>query len=511
MSNTVGINDNAGSFISKLNAAFGAAASGLQIIRDYDDASTVIGKINSNFDAIASQGGGGGSSVEGTVINVKTDFGAVGDGTTDDTSALETAFAAAVSQKKAVYVPAGTYLIKRPLTIKSGMEIYGAGNTSIIKKIPAYWSKTTSAVAAGSTVIPVTDASGFHVGEHCFLTNKNYAQIGNQVGARHCSFGTITAVDTTNNTVTIESAYNSIKSGVVKDHVNGCWLSTSFPILRSWSFKDDCIDVYIHDICLDGNRQTTSHEGTSEPWEWTNACIHFDAYGAVAVEGIPYSGHSYNHIIENCKLINAAYDGISDQGEGGLIVKGCTITNCAMHGIHLGTTFSGAVISGNTMTGNGVNGAGVFCCQSVTDVVVTGNTITNYNHGCSDEEYGTVGKFLIIRNNTFSGITSYVFDFLFATSASHGGGLLIIGNKIQNLKAIMFAGDFLDNVIIANNQVQSITTTPSNLIWIGGCSCVVINGNTWPSGTSISTPIKTTDENGNNAATNVINTSNSWN
>lgn len=509
MSNTVGTNDNAQTLISKLNTAFGAAAFGLQTIRSDDSASTAISKINGNFDTIASQEGSG-SSVGGTVINVKTDFGAVGNGSTDDTSALEDAFAAAVSQKKAVYFPAGTYLIKRPLTIKSDMEIYGVGNTSIIKKIPAYWSKTTSAVSAGTTVIPVTDASGFHVGEHCFLTNRNAAQSGTFVGARHCSFGTITAVDTANNTVTIESAYNSIKAGVVKDHVSGCWLSTSFPILRSWAFKDDCINVYIHDICLDGNRQTTLHEGTSEPWEWTNACVHFDAFGGTQ-EGIPYDHHTYNHIIENCKLINAAYDGISDQGEGGLIVKGCTITNCAMHGVHLGTTFSGAVISGNTMTGNGVNGAGVFCCQSVTDVVVTGNTITNFNHGCSDEEYGTVGKFLIIRNNTFSGITSYVFDFLFATSASHGGGLLIIGNKIQNLKAIMFAGDFLDNVIIASNQIQSITTTPSNLIWIGGCSCVTINGNTWPTGTSVSTPIKTTDENGNNAATNVINVGNSWN
>ncbi|MBR7012755.1 MAG: hypothetical protein IKI10_07675, partial [Muribaculaceae bacterium] len=70
--------------------------------------------------------------------------------------------------------------------------------------------------------------------------------------------------------------------------------------------------------------------------------------------------------MERCRLINASFDAISDQGEGGLFVKDCTIKNCAMHGIHMGTIFSGAVITGNKMTGNSIRGAGVFCCQSVT-------------------------------------------------------------------------------------------------------------------------------------------------
>ena len=66
-----------------------------------------------------------------------TDFGAVGDGETDDTEALERLFASAAENQKAVYIPAGTYMIRRPLTIKSGMEVYGDGNSSIIKKFPA--------------------------------------------------------------------------------------------------------------------------------------------------------------------------------------------------------------------------------------------------------------------------------------------------------------------------------------------------------------------------------------
>ena len=70
------------------------------------------------------------------VISVR-DYGAVGDGETDDTEAMERAFAYAGANKVALYVPAGTYMIRRPLTIMSGMEIYGDGYNSIIKKFPA--------------------------------------------------------------------------------------------------------------------------------------------------------------------------------------------------------------------------------------------------------------------------------------------------------------------------------------------------------------------------------------
>lgn len=56
------------------------------------------------------------------MLNVKTVFGAVGDGVTDDTAALQAAIAATVHQQvtsRILYFPAGTYLVKQPLVWKN--------------------------------------------------------------------------------------------------------------------------------------------------------------------------------------------------------------------------------------------------------------------------------------------------------------------------------------------------------------------------------------------------------
>lgn len=62
------------------------------------------------------------------LISIK-DFGAVGDGLTDDTLAIQQALAAHYN----VFVPEGTYLITAPITLSYGQSLFGAGLASTIK------------------------------------------------------------------------------------------------------------------------------------------------------------------------------------------------------------------------------------------------------------------------------------------------------------------------------------------------------------------------------------------
>lgn len=64
----------------------------------------------------------------GDVVSAR-DFGAVGDGLTDDAVALQTA----LTHARAVYLPPGTYRISGTLTVGYGQTLYGAGQSSIIR------------------------------------------------------------------------------------------------------------------------------------------------------------------------------------------------------------------------------------------------------------------------------------------------------------------------------------------------------------------------------------------
>lgn len=428
----------------------------------------------------------------GTYLSAKG-YGAVGDGVTDDTQALENLFEDGYRMHKAIFFESGTYLIRRALTLRTGMEIYGDNAT--IKKRDAVTTSLTEAASKHQTYIDVEDASGFNEGDMFVIIEPNYAN--------ECTFGIVTSIE--GNRINFSNVISDKQSkfpGCIRNYVTGRQVTTAFALLRSWSPRFDCDGVYIHDITLDGNRNS------SEPLVWSNSCIHLDAYyppsGYTGNTGIEYRQIQRNLIVNNVTIKNSPHDGISDQSMGGLHVSNCTIENPAMHGVHMGTRYSGGVITGNKMTGSG-SGAGVFLCQSVVNVIVENNEISSFNHGVSDEEFASCGKYTIVRNNVFKNIKSYVFDFLKASASSRGGGHIITDNSIEGLKAMMFSGKYLDYVTIANNTVSSITTVPSAVISVTNSNNVVISGNQLPSGTTISQPVKSTD------TTNLLDNSNSWN
>ena len=289
--------------------------------------------------------------------------------------------------------------------------------------------------------------------------------------------------------------------GCVRAYAQGCKVSTSFALLRSWTARFECDGVAINDLTLDGNRVA------SEPVLSANSCIYLDAYypgGFTDLSGIEYGNVQRKLAARHLSIKNSPGDGISDLSEGGLAVTDCVIENSARHGIHMGTSFNRAMICSNTMTGNGAVGSAVFFSQDVADVMMDNNVISSFKNGCAVDAADASVKYLLIRKNEFKGILDEVFAFSTA-SAAPGGTLQVSNNTIRGLNAMLFNGENMDGIVMAGNEVKTVTTLPQCALRVVQCNNVILSANKFPSSASFSTPVIAT------GTTNIIQASNSWN
>jgi len=116
------------------------------------------------------------SMITGAPINIK-DYGAVGDGVADDTSAIQTALNDAAPNRKAVYIPAGNYKITAPLNVTVGGLgygglIYGDGYASTITYYPPVGGNVPGVFG------PTTGGSGGFCAGAFNIGNDNYQGYG---------------------------------------------------------------------------------------------------------------------------------------------------------------------------------------------------------------------------------------------------------------------------------------------------------------------------------------------
>lgn len=113
------------------------------------------------------------------------DFGAVGDGSTDDAAAFADAIDAA-TEGSAIRIPAGTYLLRAGITIDKGVVLCGEGpdasflrfdtdsrGIDIVKYDRGDWVAITSGYVKGSTTLEVADGSSFAAGDYAEMKQTN--------------------------------------------------------------------------------------------------------------------------------------------------------------------------------------------------------------------------------------------------------------------------------------------------------------------------------------------------
>ncbi|MFG2970914.1 glycosyl hydrolase family 28-related protein [Streptomyces sp. NPDC048288] len=124
--------------------------------------------------------GGGRTGNQTTFINVK-DYGAVGDGTTDDTAAIQAALNAVPANGATVLIPTATFKITSPLTASiTGTELIGLGHAS---RILFDGSVATTAIQASGNIrlfvrdMRISQTNASHVGTAVDISNCNGAVV----------------------------------------------------------------------------------------------------------------------------------------------------------------------------------------------------------------------------------------------------------------------------------------------------------------------------------------------
>jgi hypothetical protein len=345
-------------------------------------------------------------------VSVK-DFGAAGDGLTDDTVAMATALAATPSGGT-LWFPAGTYL-GYLIVRKNNVTIKGAGSASTTIKVPN-GATYTQPYFAGGTVTGTP--SCVEVGELAMGNDANvYTRIrvegftldGNKANttaptlpggdifnlgisftnSAYCSFDDIRAVDC--HGVGIGAFINS-NYMIGRGYVENCGFATTYPGFDLNSSKYGIFDIVsrncyaggrILDNCWGNNVRLSVHNATADGFIYNNQTVNQSHTNVVDVTVHTCGQHGIN-IGPNCKnshirgtVISATGYGCLISGSSGNTAFGNTL-NIATNSGQVGGLFVGEFSTDNIIEHVSTLDGRAGAAGSVFAVDVTGsrNTFT---------------------------------------------------------------------------------------------------------------------------------------
>ncbi|HPQ45288.1 MAG TPA: glycosyl hydrolase family 28-related protein [Syntrophales bacterium] len=152
------------------------------------------------------------------IVNVRN-FGALGDGVTNDIAAVSAAIASLAGSPGVIYFPAGTYFLESRITMPEGVILRGErpANTSLLFRVighcisvaknqPGVFQDVVSGHTIHSSTIEVADGSIFHTGDYAEIREENDPSWEASDWASHVVGQIVRITDVSENILTIGSS-----------------------------------------------------------------------------------------------------------------------------------------------------------------------------------------------------------------------------------------------------------------------------------------------------------------
>jgi len=369
------------------------------------------------------------TQIRGGILSV-LDFGATGNGSTNDTAAIQ---AALNSGAKSVYFPEGTYAVST-LAPNNNQKLFGAGVQSIILA-------TTATADAPTGVIAATSKSGIEI---CDLKlqgiNRPEDNIAtNQDGDRGISFQTCSDIN------------------IHDCEVDGFW---SFGIVCSGGSNIRINNNYVHDI---GNQSCIAISNqVSQATVSSNICNNGKLYG-IEMENQTINAIISGNSIKYCVAGIALVSGAKHIAVTGNSILECNNTNTISGSEGIGLYYVGEAalpLYDITTTGNVVSDNNAYALIIIgghQNLTFAGNTFQNSGTTITNKLVEVVATTGTKTNAVFTGNIFECFNVSNAFIASGISNYTFVGNDVLNPNGNVFS--FLGSCTDNNFEIPKISTT----------------------------------------------------
>ncbi|MCA9193214.1 MAG: right-handed parallel beta-helix repeat-containing protein [Planctomycetales bacterium] len=264
-----------------------------------------------------------------------------------------------------VRIGPGEYLMHDSLHLRSGVQVMGSGQETILKKAAGQVVSLGIDGDFGEQQVTLVDKSGFGVGQGIAIWDD-------AAGGFHTTVARITGQS--DHTFSIDRPL--MADCLVERHAKA---GTLYPVVSGY----DLVDVSLSHIVIDGNKECNAH---------LNGCR-----GA----GI-FLYRAFGTQIQDCQVRNFNGDGISFQQSNDVVVTSCTIEGNTELGLHPGSGSQRPTIRNCVSRNNGTDG--LFLCWRVRHGVFENNLLEgNGRFGISighKDSDNLLQKNLIRKNNS---------------------------------------------------------------------------------------------------------------